>query len=1308
MTQLNEWILNELQLSDSKIKKIIAIYPGRFQPMGAHHAKTYKWLEKQFGANNTYVATSDKVQLPKSPFNFNEKKKIINSHGITNVVRVKTPYIAEEILSKYDPETTAVVFMYGAKDAGRLRTTKKDGSPGYYQSYKKNKNNLKGYKEHGYFVIAPHVSMSVPGFGEMSGTEIRKALGSDTPNKEKIFKGIFGHTKKNIYDLIVGKLEGVKETINRFVTENPINELLSEGSNTIRLTGSEVDDGPRYFYGHRQAYETLTKDMAERLGYEVVDWILDDTKTMDFRNPYPKGPVQSVSYFPSGVAGKTTPTNQQDYKGTKAYKEWQKHIKRVAGILGMKFVNWLSADDSKDKKIKEPNKVEKNPNIAESVLLEASPLDKVLTWNDEETGEKKSGTARSVIRTGNPKHPAWDDAERLKQQDDDKKETDTEKQKTRDKAEREKEKEKTAKEKEAPQDKPKGTPLTATDFQLPQEKDVEFTPDGDTPKDTKFTAHKDLLNKAKKSLKKLSDSEKQLFRDVPEKKRSVGEAILNKVKSIPKALTKTFKHKVHVYKDAGKAFGKLALGDPLHKEDKSALKQLAIDAAILSGMVASAGTGTGAAAFGKVVAQQMATMWVKDISILGVGRAALFAGTENKTDDEMMQDALKHFGTWLQTKKLTEDDYLQMLANYQPETNEAFMPNPHNDPRWVNGGKLVKPKKAPGKENRYDKHMNEKFSKEYWKNVFEGIDLPVEVGDTVYMGKFKNKPVKVTDISWNEKGDLLINGKSALRMRIPKKPNVYEASHIREAKKKLPKFKNIPSWARYVAQQSDGEWTWYEETPTMIKFRDGSGGAWKQDGNQTYTGVKTNGKDWDKIPTYYNVKNGKVFEASLSPSATGVNGYSAYATVNNIDSRKNLFTKTSGWALNENLLLEGGAYGHMNHPFDDANLKFADLKRMIDLGLQGKLDVEQSVTEKTDGQNLMVTWKDGKLKAARNKSTLIDPMDINAVKSKFAGRGDIEKAFVYAMKDLEKAIGKISDKQKDKIFKGGRAFMNLEIIYPATENVIVYDTAVIQFHGAIEYDDKGNIVGPVKDSGKMLQGMISQVNADTQKHFKIIKPQVLNIKPHNDYTKKRDYFFNKLKKLQKEFNLKDQDTLGLYHQMWWESFIRRQANKTNYIVPNNVMEGLIRRWAFFEKKYTAREMKRDIKDSKFLEWALSFEKTEHTSQVKDNMYPFETLVFELGTEILHNVENYLTASPDKAMQKIKDEVGKVASEIERGGDIKKIERLRKQLARIEAAGGLDKVVPSEGLVFWYGGKQWKITGQFGPINAILGTLKFAK
>ena len=50
----------------------------------------------------------------------------------------------------------------------------------------------------------------------------------------------------------------------------------------------------------------------------------------------------------------------------------------------------------------------------------------------------------------------------------------------------------------------------------------------------------------------------------------------------------------------------------------------------------------------------------------------------------------------------------------------------------------------------------------------EDIKLDVEEGDTILMGRFKNKKVKVKSIDYNEKGDLLINGRPALKFRISK------------------------------------------------------------------------------------------------------------------------------------------------------------------------------------------------------------------------------------------------------------------------------------------------------------------------------------------------------------------------------------------------------------------------------------------------------------------------------------------------------------------------------------------------------------
>lgn len=51
------------------------------------------------------------------------------------------------------------------------------------------------------------------------------------------------------------------------------------------------------------------------------------------------------------------------------------------------------------------------------------------------------------------------------------------------------------------------------------------------------------------------------------------------------------------------------------------------------------------------------------------------------------------------------------------------------------------------------------------KKIMEDINVPINVGDTVLGGKFKNKKIKVKDIDKNEKGDITINNKPLLRVR---------------------------------------------------------------------------------------------------------------------------------------------------------------------------------------------------------------------------------------------------------------------------------------------------------------------------------------------------------------------------------------------------------------------------------------------------------------------------------------------------------------------------------------------------------------
>jgi len=142
--------------------------------------------------------------------------------------------------------------------------------------------------------------------------------------------------------------------------------------------------------------------------------------------------------------------------------------------------------------------------------------------------------------------------------------------------------------------------------------------------------------------------------------------------------------------------------------------------------------------------------------------------------------------------------------------------------------------------------------------------------------------------------------------------------------------------------------------------------------------------------------------------------------------------------------------------------------------------------------------------------------------SKFAGRGNIKTAFVGAMNDLEKAIGSLSKAQQEKVFGNGTKWMNLEVIYPQTSNIIDYDVAEIIFHGTLEYDESGRTIGQGKDSARMLQGMILQVNQNIQKKFNIGKPNFLKVPKVQNFGKLKSRFIGKLNKLQSRYGLKIQ------------------------------------------------------------------------------------------------------------------------------------------------------------------------------------------
>jgi hypothetical protein len=631
----------------------------------------------------------------------------------------------------------------------------------------------------------------------------------------------------------------------------------------------------------------------------------------------------------------------------------------------------------------------------------------------------------------------------------------------------------------------------------------------------------------------------------------------------------------------------------------------------------------------------------------------------------------------------------------------------------------------------------------------ESINIDVDKGDTVLMGKFKNKKVVVKDIGKDDYGMPTINGKKAATFRLGDKgQNIFKKDeNIDEMKSTDVHFMNMiklyrdSSFRKRINAYLFGKPNQNNPTEVAKALR-----------NMGYDEITQMEKELNLKPSFdeqidelytdvENFINNYLGEVSRNSGQDGVpdGGYVPKGKKRKLDGEDGV-NKSEDWYTNggytqtdfpkadaifgdddgeertvtysiknlpdvdyvetefikEGLLLEGGTYGHMSHPFDDMDLTFGDLKNIISKALNGDLGV---VREKTDGQALAISWKNGRLIAARNKGNLANAganaMGIEDVASKFGGRGGLTDAYNYAMKDLSAAIGGLSDAQRKKIFNEGKCFMNLEVIWPTSVNVIPYGQALLIFHNTTCYDEKGTAIGADGGAAGTLAGMIKQVNADVQSKYTIQGPPITEIPKNEDLSSKQSKYISKLKKLQSEFGLKDSDNVADYHQSWWDWWI---TSKAPIKVDKLTKEALIRRWAFGDKGFRLNT----ISNLELQKWAIQNDKVNVIKQQKDNVKPFEEIFLGVGADILEFVGSVLTVHPEKAIRSMKQKFVSVASQVRSGGNPAQIQKLKSELERLNKLGGIEKIVANEGLVFFYNGKTYKLTGTFAPLNQILG------
>ena len=162
------------------------------------------------------------------------------------------------------------------------------------------------------------------------------------------------------------------------------------------------------------------------------------------------------------------------------------------------------------------------------------------------------------------------------------------------------------------------------------------------------------------------------------------------------------------------------------------------------------------------------------------------------------------------------------------------------------------------------------------------------------------------------------------------------------------------------------------------------------------------------------------------------------------------------------LILEGGAAGHMMHPYENPDLEFSKMMDIIRAAAGGFQGI--NVTEKIDGQNVYIGYDIDKKEplAIRNKAhQAAGGLTKTKLRSYFttdrvaAGKPqtpeNVVGSFEEAMDDFDDAMEQLSEGELFALFRdeeGNVVFYNSEILNPESVNVIDYDVKKLVIHRA--------------------------------------------------------------------------------------------------------------------------------------------------------------------------------------------------------------------------------------------------------------------
>lgn len=411
----------------------------------------------------------------------------------------------------------------------------------------------------------------------------------------------------------------------------------------------------------------------------------------------------------------------------------------------------------------------------------------------------------------------------------------------------------------------------------------------------------------------------------------------------------------------------------------------------------------------------------------------------------------------------------------------------------------------------------------------------------------------------------------------------------------------------------------------------------------------------------------------------------------------------------------GGVFGHMSHLYDNPNLTFTQIKDVFQKASRGAL----MGTEKTDGQNLFVSYdlRDGTVRAARNKGNIkaggLTPEELGA---KFAGRGPLSETFVDAFDAFALAVAAMPDDLKLQIFgPEANIYYNAEVQDPRSANIINYDVKTFNIHrtGHAEYDkETGKAIRDASENAGILEQYLQ--SAENSLEGTEYRVQVNAVRQLEKLTNDAalDEALARLEKFTSSHGLSDNNTIGEYLVARLDAYLNSKLKGLNIEAKKLLMKRML------EEGYGVKESEgakpRKVTQRQIIQALDNPENADTVKYIikiakdvlKEFIYPLEDIIHDFSVEMLKGLQSAFVLDNQAEVERQKQEVATAIQAIENSNNEEAMEILRQQMRKLK---NVDNVsTAAEGFVFDYDGQTYKFTGNFAPVNQILGLFKYGR